>query len=87
MTAQLIHLSEHGAMTENDRRLIQQTVQNGGLIVFPTDTIYGLGCDAFQSDAIDRIYRLKDRRSDQRPTLRDAHDSVPTPLKRVGVLR
>mgnify|MGYP006277510275 CR=1 FL=1 len=35
------------------------------MIVFPTDTIYGVGCDAFQSGAIDRIYRLKDRRSDQ----------------------
>ena len=65
MTAPLIHLAEHGALTDDERRLIHRTVRNGGLIVFPTDTIYGLGCDAFQSGAIDRIYRLKDRRSDQ----------------------
>jgi tRNA threonylcarbamoyl adenosine modification protein (Sua5/YciO/YrdC/YwlC family) len=31
----------------------------GGLIGYPTDTIYGIGCDLFNREAIDRIYRLK----------------------------
>src|SRR5881275_159489 len=43
-------------------RLIQQvvkTLKNGGVIIYPTDTIYGLGCDIFQHKAIERICRIK----------------------------
>lgn len=43
-------------------RLIRQTVdtlQKGGVIIYPTDTIYGLGCDIFQQKAIERICRIK----------------------------
>ncbi len=32
---------------------------SGGIIVYPTDTIYGLGCDIFQHKAIERICRIK----------------------------
>jgi len=45
-------------------RLIQQTVEilgQGGVIVYPTDTIYGLGCDATSKAAVDRIRRIKGR--------------------------
>ena len=38
-------------------------LEQGGLIVYPTDTIWGIGCDAANGDAIRRIYKLK-RRSD-----------------------
>lgn len=43
-------------------RLIRQivdTLRNGGIIIYPTDTIYGLGCDIFQHKAIERIARIK----------------------------
>lgn len=43
-------------------RLIRQVVdilKGGGVIVYPTDTIYGLGCDIFQQKAVERICRLK----------------------------
>ncbi len=43
-------------------RLIKQVVeclQRGGIIIYPTDTIYGLGCDIFQPKAIERIARIK----------------------------
>ncbi len=43
-------------------RLIKQTVEclkNGGIIVYPTDTIYGLGCDIYQTKAIEQICRIK----------------------------
>ncbi len=36
-------------------------LKNGGIIVYPTDTVYGLGCDITQRDAIDRIIRIKGR--------------------------
>lgn len=43
-------------------RLIRQVVdilKQGGVIVYPTDTIYGLGCDIFNQKAIERICRIK----------------------------
>ncbi len=43
-------------------RLIKQVVEclmDGGVIVYPTDTIYGLGCDIFHHKAIERICRIK----------------------------
>lgn len=43
-------------------RLIKQVVeylQKGGIIIYPTDTIYGLGCDILQQKAIEKISRLK----------------------------
>ncbi len=36
-------------------------LRRGGLVVYPTDTVYGLGADARQTDAIERIYRVKGR--------------------------
>ncbi len=38
-----------------------QTVKAGGLILYPTDTVWGIGCDATDAKAIDRIYKLKQR--------------------------
>ncbi|MEO5646873.1 MAG: L-threonylcarbamoyladenylate synthase [Chitinophagaceae bacterium] len=43
-------------------RLIRQVVaclKNGGVIIYPTDTIYGLGCDIAQHKAVERICRIK----------------------------
>lgn len=45
----------------NDR-FIQQavdTLRNGGVIIFPTDTFYAIGCNALSSPAIDRVCRIK----------------------------
>jgi tRNA threonylcarbamoyl adenosine modification protein (Sua5/YciO/YrdC/YwlC family) len=36
-----------------------ETVENGGILVYPTDTVYGMGCDLQNKDALDRLYRLK----------------------------
>ncbi len=44
------------------KRLIQRAVsilEAGGIVVYPTDTIYGLGIDLFQKKAIERVLRLK----------------------------
>jgi len=43
-------------------------VRGGGVILYPTDTVYGLGCDAFNGVAIGRIFAIK-RRSEYRPAL------------------
>lgn len=36
-----------------------ETIENGGILVYPTDTVYGMGCDLENRDAVDRLYRLK----------------------------
>ena len=40
-------------------KTIVDCLQSGGIIIYPTDTIYGLGCDIFQHKAIERICRIK----------------------------
>lgn len=37
------------------------TLRDGGVMVYPTDTIYGLGCDVFNKKAVENIYRIKHR--------------------------
>lgn len=36
-----------------------EIVESGGILVYPTDTVYGMGCDLENKDALDRLYRLK----------------------------
>jgi L-threonylcarbamoyladenylate synthase len=38
-----------------------KTLQEGGLILYPTDTVWGIGCDATNFDAVKKIYALKQR--------------------------
>lgn len=43
-------------------RHIQRAVEilrYGGVIIYPTDTVYGIGCSIFDKDAIERVYRIK----------------------------
>ena len=49
-------------------RLISQAVKylrQGGVICYPTDTVYGIGCDIFNQKAVKRIYRIKQRSKDK----------------------
>jgi len=54
----LLHIT-----TENPNKrhinTIVDCLKNGGIIIYPTDTIYGLGCDIFHQKAIERIARIK----------------------------
>jgi len=38
---------------------VVESLQSGGIIIYPTDTIYGLGCDIYQTKAVERICRIK----------------------------
>ena len=46
---------------ENDISNSLKILRNGGIILYPTDTIWGIGCDASNGDAVRRIYDLKKR--------------------------
>ncbi|MCK4631224.1 MAG: Sua5/YciO/YrdC/YwlC family protein, partial [Bacteroidales bacterium] len=49
---------------ENDIINSLKVLLNGGIILYPTDTIWGLGCDATNKAAIERVYEIK-RRQDK----------------------
>lgn len=36
-----------------------EVLREGGVIIYPTDTVYGLGCDIFNHEAVERIYNIK----------------------------
>ena len=46
-------------------RKISEILQRGGLIAYPTDTHYGIGCDILNKRSIERIYQLKQRSKNQ----------------------
>ena len=56
---------EHFSLTEQAAQQIAartaEILKKGGVIVYPTDTIYGLGADPFSARAVQRVYRLKGR--------------------------
>lgn len=37
------------------------TIKKGGIVVFPTDTVYGIGCDPYNQNAVKSIYKIKNR--------------------------
>lgn len=39
--------------------MVTETLSKGGVIIYPTDTIYGLGCNIFNHDAVEKICRIK----------------------------
>jgi tRNA threonylcarbamoyl adenosine modification protein (Sua5/YciO/YrdC/YwlC family) len=54
----LLHLHPVDPQPRNIRMIVE-CLLDGGVIVYPTDTIYGLGCDIFQHKAIERICQIK----------------------------
>ena len=42
-----------------------EVIQNGGIILYPTDTVWGIGCDATNAEAVSKIYALKKRAETQ----------------------
>lgn len=49
------------AMLKDEVEKALKTVQAGGIILYPTDTIWGIGCDATNTEAVKKIFRLKQR--------------------------
>ena len=53
------------SFTEGDIQKCLDVLKDGGLILYPTDTIWGIGCDATNEKAVEKVYRLK-KRSDEK---------------------
>ena len=46
---------------EEDIRKAVETLRKGGVILYPTDTVWGIGCDATNVEAVKRVYEIKQR--------------------------
>jgi len=54
----LLHIHPDNPDPRNITKVVE-CLQKGGVIIYPTDTIYGLGCDIYNREAIERICRIK----------------------------
>lgn len=72
-------------LVEEDIKKAVATMRKGGIILYPTDTVWGIGCDSSNAEAVAKIYRLK-RREDSKSMLvlagdisqlRDTVESLP----------
>lgn len=57
-------------------RLAALVVRDGGLVVYPTDTVYGLGCNPLDDVAVSRAFSLKGRKDVPVPILGDSMESL-----------
>lgn len=46
---------------EEDIRRAVETMRKGGVILYPTDTVWGIGCDATNAEAVAKVYKIKQR--------------------------
>ena len=68
-----------------DPRVVGEAVEimrGGGLVVYPTDTVYGLGTDPFNAEAVEKVHRAKRRRGKPLPILL----SDPGQAERIAVV-
>ena len=47
-------------LNENSTNLIINELRKGSVGIFPTDTVYGIGCDALNLKALEKLYKLTD---------------------------
>jgi L-threonylcarbamoyladenylate synthase len=56
---EVVSVQEDGA--EAARSALEECVRDGGVAIFPADTLYGLACDPFAAASVERIHRIKGR--------------------------
>ncbi len=47
--------------TEDDIKKAVEIMKQGGVILYPTDTVWGIGCDATNAQAVEKVYKIKHR--------------------------
>ena len=50
---------------KDEINITKEILEKGGIILYPTDTIWGVGCDALNEKAVRKVYRLKKRKADK----------------------
>lgn len=69
---------------EKDLKNATEIIRKGGIILYPTDTVWGIGCDATNPEAVKRIYDLK-RRDDRKSmlVLTDSQESLKKMVRNI----
>ena len=63
-----------------------KSIRNGGVVIFPTDTVYGIGCDPYNKGAVDRIFEVKGRdKTNSLPVLGLSLIHISAPTRRRGI--
>lgn len=60
----------------DDIKKAVETLRNGGIILYPTDTIWGLGCDATNAQAIEKIYAIKKRTDNKKMLILASNEAM-----------
>lgn len=47
---------------QDDIKKAVEVMKNGGVILYPTDTVWGIGCDATNAEAVAKVYKIKKTR-------------------------
>lgn len=69
---------------EEDLIKTLKALQSGGIILYPTDTIWGIGCDATNYKAVEKVYRIKNRNEAKSLiVLLDNFDNLSTYIEKV----
>lgn len=79
MNTKIIKIADDAIKNEAELRMAGDIIRDGGLVVFPTETVYGLGADATNPTAVRHIYEAKGRPSDN-PLI--IHISTPEEAER-----
>ena len=56
--SQLIKIFEENPNSKEIDKVVS-VLQKGGVIIYPTDTVWGIGCDATNKQAVSKIYKIK----------------------------
>ncbi len=80
MTSAECEFSSHSAFFMSDLKQAIAIIRRGGLVIYPTETLYGLGCDATNEAALRRLFEIKGRALTQPPPLLIAGEAQLTML-------
>ncbi len=58
MSAEIIELYQ-GNLDERKLQKVVECLKNGGIIIYPTDTVYSMGCDIFNTKAVEKLSKIK----------------------------
>lgn len=57
----MLNLKKNHSMQQEIKKALQ-ILKEGGLILYPTDTVWGIGCDATNPEAVNKVFKLKQRK-------------------------
>jgi L-threonylcarbamoyladenylate synthase len=74
-------------MLQDEVKKAVEVMRAGGVILYPTDTVWGIGCDATNEEAVRRIYTIKQRQeSKSMLVLLDRFERVPLYVERLPLI-